>query len=200
MLHIGQAHPRGPIPGFPRDSAVLPGTSVSSGRAPMCRRTCSAHGRVSTVLNAGAFPHDSADPSPAGPGRMCSTVSTRPLHASEPGGPVPTPRMRPRHRTLRPPRAQGRAAPTRPPAPSRRSRTVRGSSWKVIQRVHGGVLLGPLMLRDHGGPTVVLEGEVRISTPGAPRRRAPRSARSSLNPRARHSGRRARGLSDVLAG
>ena len=30
-------------------------------------------------------------------------------------------------------------------------------------------------------PTVVLEGETRISTPGAQRRRAPRSARSSLN-------------------
>ena len=114
MLHIGQAHPRGPIPGFPRDSAVLPRMSVSSGRAPMCRRTCSAHGRVSTVLNAGAFPHDSADPSPASPGRMCSTVSTRPLHASEPGGPVPTPRMRPRHRPLRPPRAQGRTTPHPP--------------------------------------------------------------------------------------
>ena len=76
----------------------------------MCRRTCSAHGRVSTVLNAGAFPHDSADLSPAGPGRMCSTVSTRPLHASELGGPVPTPRMRPRHRALRPPQAAGPSA------------------------------------------------------------------------------------------
>ena len=180
MLHIGQAHPRGPIPDFPRDSAVLPRMSVSSRRAPMCRRTCSAHGRVSTVLNAGAFPHDSADPSPAGPGRMCGTVSTRPLHASEPGGPVPTPRMRPRHRTLRPPRARGRTAPTRPPASSRRSRTVRGSSWKVIQLVHGGVLLGPFMC---GWTTVVQPSFSRVKRAsrrpgrGGAGRRGPRDRR-----------------------
>ena len=38
---------------------------------------------------------------------------------------------------------------------------------------------------DHGGPIVVLEGGVRVSASGARRRRAPRPARSSLNPRAR---------------
>ncbi len=53
---------------------------------------------------------------------------------------------------------------------------------------------------DHGGPTVVPGGGVRVSASGAQRCRAPWSARSSLNPRARHSGRRARGLSDDLAG
>ena len=72
---------------------------------------------------------------------------------------------------------------------------------------------------DHGGPTVVLEGETRISASGARRRRAPWSARSSGNRRARHLTRahvcqryvlagqvtcsrvrvRSRGLSDVLA-
>ena len=36
---------------------------------------------------------------------------------------------------------------------------------------------------DHGGPIVVLEGGVRVSASGARRRRAPRSARSSGNPR-----------------
>ena len=194
MLHIGQAHPRGPIPGFPRDSAVLPGTSVSNGRAPMCRRTCSAHGRVSTVLNAGAFPHDSAVPSLVGPGRMCSTVSTRPLHASEPGGPVPTPRMRPRHRTLRHPRARGRTAPTRPPASSRRSRTVRGSSWKVIQRVHGGVLLGPFMC---GWTTVVQPSFSRVKRAS---RRPGRSGVGRRGPRDRHLTREHVTLADVLAG
>ena len=52
---------------------------VFSGRAPMCRGTLSAHGRISTALSAGAFPHDSADPSPASPGRMCSTAPTDPI-------------------------------------------------------------------------------------------------------------------------
>ena len=31
------------------------------------------------MLSAGEFPRDSADPSPAGPGRMCSTASARPM-------------------------------------------------------------------------------------------------------------------------
>ena len=53
---------------------------------------------------------------------------------------------------------------------------------------------------DHGGPTVVLEGETRISTPGARRRRAPRSARSSGNRRDRHLTREHVTLADVLAG
>ena len=74
------------------------------------------------------------------------------------------------------------------------------SARKVIQRAHGGILLGPLMLRDHGGPNAVLEGEVRISTPGAQRRRAPRPARSSGNRRARHITREHVCQSDVLAG
>ena len=38
---------------------------------------------------------------------------------------------------------------------------------------------------DHGGPTVVLECEVHVSASGAQRCRAPRSARSSSNPRDR---------------
>ena len=53
---------------------------------------------------------------------------------------------------------------------------------------------------DHGGPIVVLEGETRISTPGARRRRAPRSARSPGNRRARHLTREHVTLADVLAG
>ena len=39
---------------------------------------------------------------------------------------------------------------------------------------------------DRGGPTVVLEGGMRISMSGARRCRAPRSARSSGSRRARH--------------
>ena len=38
---------------------------------------------------------------------------------------------------------------------------------------------------DHGGPTVILECEVHVSASGAQRCRAPRSARSSGNPRER---------------
>ena len=53
---------------------------------------------------------------------------------------------------------------------------------------------------DRGGPTVVLECEVRVSTSGARRRRAPRSARSSGNRRARHLTREHVPLADVLAG
>ena len=66
---------------FPRDFAVLPRTSVFSGRAPMCRGSRSAHGRISTALSAGVFPHDSADLPRAGPGRMCSTAPTSPRTA-----------------------------------------------------------------------------------------------------------------------
>ena len=53
---------------------------------------------------------------------------------------------------------------------------------------------------DHGGQTVVPGGEVRVSASGAGRRRAPRSARSSGNRRARHSTREHVPLADVLAG
>ena len=66
VLHIGEGCPRGWIPDFPRDYGVITRTSVSSERAPMCRTNLSAHGRTSTVLNAGTFPHDSADPPPVG--------------------------------------------------------------------------------------------------------------------------------------
>ena len=56
-------------------------------------------------------------------------------------------------------------------------------SGKVIQRAHGGALLfGPLAC----GWNCPLECEVRVSAPGAQRRRAPRSARSPGNRRARH--------------
>ena len=79
VLHIGGRLPRGPTPSFPHDSAVLPGTSVFSERAPMCRQGLSAHGRISTALNAGEFPHDSADPPPTGSDRMCSTAPTNPI-------------------------------------------------------------------------------------------------------------------------
>ena len=88
VLHIGKGRHRGWIPGFPHDSGVLSRMSVSSGRAPMCRGLRSAHGRISTVLSVGAFPHDSADLPLAGPGRMCNTTPTGPLRASEPGDPA----------------------------------------------------------------------------------------------------------------
>ena len=56
-------------------------SSTSRRRSPMCRRDLSAHGKISTTLNAEAFPHDSADPLAVGPGRMCSTAPTGPaLH------------------------------------------------------------------------------------------------------------------------
>ena len=79
VLHIRKGRPRRRIPCFPHDSATLPRTSVFSGRSPMCRADPSAHGRISTVLNAGTFPHDSADPPPAGLGRMCSASPTGPM-------------------------------------------------------------------------------------------------------------------------
>ena len=79
VLHIRKGRPCRRIPCFPHDSATLPRTSVFSGRSPMCRADPSAHGRISTVLNAGTFPHDSADPPPAGLGRMCSTSPTGPM-------------------------------------------------------------------------------------------------------------------------
>ena len=78
VLHIGKGRPCGWISGFPHDSGVLSRRSVFSGRAPMCRRVRSAHGRISPALNAGVFSHDSADSPPAGPGRMCSTAPTGP--------------------------------------------------------------------------------------------------------------------------
>ena len=44
----------------------------------MCRGDRSAHGRASTALSARAFPHDSANPPPAGPARMCNTARPGP--------------------------------------------------------------------------------------------------------------------------
>lgn len=79
VLHIRKGRPRRRIPCFPHDSATLPRTSVFSRRSPMCRADPSAHGRISTMLNAGTFPHDSADPPPAGLGRMCSASPTGPM-------------------------------------------------------------------------------------------------------------------------
>ena len=134
---------------------------VFSGRAPMCRGTLSAHGRISTALSAGEFPRDSADPPPAAPGRMCSTASARPM-----------PRIRARR--PRPDTADTHPPRTRPPAPSHRSRPIPGSLRRE-----------------------------RLGDPGRARRSIRWAAAgftsTSLNPRARTSSRRARGLSDVLA-
>ena len=47
----------------------------------MCKEGRSAHGRISPALNAGAFPHDSADPPMTGSGRMCNSASTGPRSA-----------------------------------------------------------------------------------------------------------------------
>ena len=47
----------------------------------MCKEGRSAHGRISPALNAGAFPHDSADPPMTGSGRMCNSASTSPRSA-----------------------------------------------------------------------------------------------------------------------
>ena len=86
VLHIGERRPRGPIPGFPHDSKVIPKMSIFSAWAPMCRGTRSAHGRISQALNSGTFPRDCADPPVAGPDRMCSTAPTGPV-AARPTGP-----------------------------------------------------------------------------------------------------------------
>ena len=126
VLHIGGRLPRGPTPGFPHDSAVLTGTSISSARAPMCRQGLSAHGRISTALNAGEFPHDSADPPPTGSDRMCSTAPT---------GPMPHIRTR-QHRPdtaettgAAPGCAKRAAAPPRPPpSPPGQKNTTPGDS------------------------------------------------------------------------
>ena len=125
VLHIGGRLPRGPTPSFPHDSAALPGTSVFSERAPMCRQGLCAHGRISAALNAGEFPHDSADPPPTGSDRMCSTAST---------GPMPHIRTR-QHRPdtaettgAAPGCAKRAAAPPRPPPspPGRKEHHTRG--------------------------------------------------------------------------
>ena len=110
VLHIGEGHLRDSMAGFPHDSAVHSRMSVLSGEAPMCRGDRSAHGRASTALSAGAFPHDSANPPPAGPARMCNTA--RP-------GPTPHIQVWPRsprtHFWHRP----GRTTRGRPPRPTR---------------------------------------------------------------------------------
>ena len=102
VLHIGARRHRGPIRSFPHDSKALPRMSVFSGRAPMCRGARSAHGRISAALNAGAFPHDSADPPRAGPRRMCSTAPTGPLPRIDPGSTAPISHGRLRHRPRAP--------------------------------------------------------------------------------------------------
>ena len=92
--------------------------SVFSGRAPMCRAGPSAHGRTSTALNVGAFPHDSADPPPAGPGRMCNTASARPI-------------LHIRARSPRPDTADPHPPRTRTPAPSK---VIRRASGRIFGR------------------------------------------------------------------
>ena len=114
VLHIGEGRPHGSTSSFPRGSGVFSRMPVFSGSAPMCRAGPSAHGRISTALNAGAFPHDSTDPPPTGPGRMCSTV---------PALPMPRTRARP----PRPDTTEPHLPRTRPPAPSHRSRP----SWSL---------------------------------------------------------------------
>ena len=113
VLHIRERLSRRPVRGFPHDSGTPTRMSVLSGRAPMCRATPSAHGRISPALNARTFPHDSADPSLAGPGRMCNTASAAPM-----------PHIRGRRR-LTPGSAHPARAPTMSPcapdsSPSRR--------------------------------------------------------------------------------
>mgnify|MGYP000467963544 FL=1 len=65
---LEEAERRGPIVGFPRNSGLLARMLIFSGRVPMCRAGPSAHGRISTLLSTGVFPHDSADPPPVGSG------------------------------------------------------------------------------------------------------------------------------------
>ena len=68
-----------------------------------------------------------------------------------------------------------------------------GSWWRSpVRTIH--------VRLDHGAPTVVPGGGMRVPASGARRRRAPRSARSSGNRRARHLTREHVPLADVLAG
>ena len=114
VLHIGEGRPRGSTPSFPHDYGVFLECWFSVGGLPCAERALSAHGRISTALSAGEFPRDSADPSPAGPGRMCSTAPARPM-----------PRIRARR--PRPDTADPHPPRTRPSAPSHRSRPIPGS-------------------------------------------------------------------------
>ena len=58
----------------------------------MCKEGRPAHGRISPALNAGMFPHDSADLPMTGPGRMCNSASTSPRSAHPvPAAPAPAP-------------------------------------------------------------------------------------------------------------
>ena len=136
VLHIGGRLPRGPVWAFPCDSGALTRTSVFSGRAPMCRADPSAHGRTSTALSAEAFPHDSADPPPAGPGRMCNTAQAapiphtraRPRPASSFLATVAGPLRAPEPGSTRPDTADPIPHRTHPPASSLRSRPTPGYS------------------------------------------------------------------------
>ena len=123
VLHIGEGRPRGSIRGFPRDSGTITRMSVFSARAPMCRAGPSAHGRISTALNAEAFPHDYADPSLAGPGRMCSTARHRPDTAHP--GPTAPPRRRGSAPAPHPPSRTIARFPAAPGILSRRKGSLR---------------------------------------------------------------------------
>ena len=102
----------------------------------MCRAGPSAHGRIPTALSAGAFPHDSADPPPAGPGRMCNTAQAapmphtraRPRPASSFLAAVAGPLRAPEPGSTRPDTADPIPHRTHPPASSLRSRPTPGYS------------------------------------------------------------------------
>ena len=174
----GVAHRRGSPPRVDFEfSARFRGFSrmpVFSGSAPMCRAGLSAHGRISTALNAGAFPHDSADPPPTGPGRMCNTAPMPHTRARK-----PRPRRRPRH----PYPSLLHPLPEPPPAPT----------TCIVSRRPG--------LRIHRRPPRRRTRPPNSDPAGRPAfGNAARSASTSLNPRERLLGVRSRGLSDVLVG
>ena len=113
----------------------------------MCKEGRPAHGRISPALNAGMFPHDSADLPMTGPGRMCNSASTSPRSAHPvPAAPAPAPpgRSAPIPQAPCVPRASvelrssprgtrpGRATPARTHRPARALPVgpVRGGTWR----------------------------------------------------------------------
>ena len=108
----------------------------------------------------------------------------------------------------------GRIVPPRTPPQCRRNRGITRKSPGASEGPRSTILpegysvgswrCSPVrttcVLLDHGGPTVVPGGGMRVPASGAQRRRAPRSARSPGNRRARHSTREHVCQRYVLAG
>ena len=131
----------------------------------MCRAGPSAHGRTSTALSAGAFPHDSADPPLVGPDRMCNTAPPPPCR---PDAAHPGPAARPRHHGPAPALPHHRTAPDRSRDPSGEKGSMTLFPGRAGAGAHPTVTRRPPFPRRQRPRTATAGPQDRRSSPRGP--------------------------------